>query len=503
MSLRSAASMPVPYRSGLFIDNEWHATEKTFAVGNPATEKELFQCARATAPDVDAAVRSAQRCFRSEWSRIANSKKRAAAMRKMATQLREQLEDFAVLETLDNGKPINEARADIAFCADIFDYYAGFADNLEAKHSRREKTSDTDFRVRLVDEPIGVVGMVTPWNYPLLQSVIKVAPAIAAGCTMVLKPSSVCPATSLRIGDLAVGAGLPPGAINIITGTGREAGSALLDHPRTDHLSFTGSSGVGHTVLHAAAKRLVPSAVELGGKGAIVLFDDVDIEAAVDWTMIGIFMCSGQSCSATSRLIVHERIADRFLERLVAEVDKIRVGDPLSEDTQMGPVTSAEQLEIISGFVERARAEGAEVLCGGHALPGKGSFYRPTILANLRDDSEAWQEEIFGPVLAVRTFKTEEEAVHAANDTPYGLGNAVLTQDAERCERVAQQLHAGVVWKNCSNALPVEAPFGGFGKSGFGKEYGAMGFEEYFKTKVITSCDHAFSWEWYVARSKK
>jgi betaine-aldehyde dehydrogenase len=360
-------------------------------------------------------------------------------------------------------------------------------------------TDDTDFNVRLVQEPAGVAGLVTPWNFPLMQAAAKVAPALAAGCSMVLKPSSVCPATCLRLGDLALEAGLPAGALNIVTGTGREAGSALLDHRFVDRLSFTGSSGVGHTVHHAAANRLVPVSLELGGKGAIVVFDDVDLEATVDWIMVGIFLCAGQSCSATSRLVVQRGVEAKLLERLVEVAGNLRTGDPLDEATQLGPLTTKEQLDIVSGFVDRARQEGAEVICGGSPIPGKGYYYPPTIL-RAASDSEAWREEIFGPVLCVQSFDTEEEAVRIANDSEYGLGNAVVTEDAERCERVAQQLHAGVVWKNCSNAIPTEAPFGGFGKSGFGKEYGAMGFEEYVQTKVITGCKPGFSFQWYTGK---
>lgn len=500
---RFFAALGVPHRNQLFINNEWREAEggRTFVVSNPATDEELFRCARASVADVDAAVQNARACFRGpRWGKQSSGKARGAILRKMAAALREQKEDFAVLESLDNGKPIKESRADMDVCISCFDYYAGFADNFE--HEREtvvEAKSNPSFGVRLVREPVGVVGMVTPWNFPLMQAAVKVAPALAAGCSMVLKPSSVCPATCLRLGDLALAAGLPAGAMNIVTGTGSEAGAALLDHGLVDRLSFTGSSGVGSTVLHAAAKRLVPSTVELGGKGAIVIFDDVGLEAAVDWIMLGIFMCAGQSCSATSRLIVQRGIEGRLLERLAQEATKLRMGDPLSEDTQLGPLTSKEQLKIVSGFVDRARKAGAEVLCGGVAPGGRGCYYPATILRT-PVDSEAWKEEIFGPVLAVQSFDSEEEAVRLANDTEYGLGNAVMTNDAARCERVAQQLHAGVVWKNCSNAIPTEAPFGGFGKSGFGKEYGAMGFEEYTNTKVITSCDVGYSFNWYLGK---
>lgn len=315
---------------------------------------------------------------------------------------------------------------------------------------------------------------------------------------MVLKPSSVTPATCLRLGDLSLEAGLPSGALNIITGSGSEAGQQLLDHNLVNCLSFTGSSNVGQIVMRSAANSLVPTCVELGGKGAIVVFDDIaNLDAVVDWIMIGIFSCSGQVCSATSRLIVDRSLEHRLLERLSAASQKIRIGDPTDDSTQFGAMTSKEQLNITDGFVTRAIKEGAQVVCGGQPLDrGKGYWYPPTIL-KAAPGTEIWREEIFGPVLVYTAFDSEEEAVRLANDTAYGLGSAVITDNDEQCDRVAHQLHAGVVWKNCSNALPVEAPFGGFGKSGFGKEYGALGLEEYVQTKVVTGCKPGFSWNWY------
>lgn len=493
------ASLQVPHRDKLFIDNKWvdAADGRTFVVSNPATETELFHCAKASKPDVDKAVASSRAAFHGpNWGRQVSGKARGDILRKMGALLKEQKEEFAILETLDNGKPINEARADMDVCINCFEFYGNMADNFDARKTRSVKTEDTDFEVRLVDEPVGVCGLVTPWNFPLMQSVPKVAPCLATGCSMVLKPSSVCTATSLRLGDLALAAGLPPGALNIISGAGSEAGQLLLDHPHIDLLSFTGSSNIGKTVLHSAANRWLPTTVELGGKGGIVVFPDVDVDAVVDWIMIGIFVCAGQSCSATSRLIVHKDVEAKIIERLIAKTNAIKIGDPLAEDTMLGPLTSKEQFDVVSGFVDRAQKEGAKVLCGGAPVGGKGFWYKPTIL-HTPTDIEAWREEIFGPVLCMRSFETEEEAIRICNNTQYGLGNAVLTNDEERCERVAHQLHAGVVWKNCSQVIPTEAPFGGFKASGFGKEYGALGFEEYIQTKIITGCKPGFSWKYY------
>jgi betaine-aldehyde dehydrogenase len=497
---RFIASLPVPFRTQLFINSEWRDAEggRTFTVSNPATEEELFECARASAKDVDIAVRAAKDSFfGSSWGKRSEGKFRGDILRKMGALLQEKKEEFAILETLDNGKPLGESRADMDACIGLFEYYAGLADEWDANRVTPVKTQDTDFEVRLVREPIGVIGMVTPWNFPLMQAVAKIAPALATGCSMVLKPSSVCPATCLRLGDLAVEAGLPTGALNIITGSGSEAGQQLLDHKAVNALSFTGSSGIGETVMHSAAKSLVPTCVELGGKGAVVVFDDIsNLDAVIDWIMVGIFVCSGQVCSATSRLIVARSLEDRLIERLVEATRKLRIGNPLDESTQFGAITNKEQLDTTIGFVERAIKDGAELVYGGKPISGKGYWYEPTIL-KAKPGTEVWQEEIFGPVLVYQAFDDEEDAVRLANDTAYGLGNAVITDNDEQCERVAQQLHAGVVWKNCSNAIPVEAPFGGFGKSGFGKEYGALGLEEYVQTKVITGSKPGFSWKWY------
>lgn len=509
MPLRAFSSASPPtIRDKLFINNEWVASAKTFPVENPATCEEFFQCAAASEDHVNSAAVAARAALRSDGWKNTTGTQRAEILRKMSAALRAQKEDFAILETMDNGKPLNESRADMDFCADAFGYFADLGEQLDGSGHIAStidvKSTDPDFKVQLKKEPSGVIGMVTPWNFPLMQAVAKVAPAIAAGCTMVLKPSSVCPATCLRLGDLALEAGLPAGVLNVITGTGREAGNALLNHPGMDRLSFTGSSATGHMVLNAAAKRLIPSCVELGGKGAIVVFDDVDIEATVDWIMVGIFVCSGQVCSATSRLVLQDTIYDKLMARLREETAKIKIGDPLDDNTQMGPIVSKEQLHDIMGFLKRAEKSGGTVTCGGKLVHPegfpKGHFMEPTIIEDPDVQSEIWREEVFGPVLAVRRFSTEAEAVELANDSPYGLGSAVCTADSAKCARVAAEINAGVVWQNCANALPVSAPFGGFGQSGFGKEYGELGLEDYLRVKSVISCGPKFTWNWYIPK---
>jgi len=507
MPQRAFSSSLPTIRSSLFINNEWVETAKSFPVEDPATGKVFMHAPAAGAADVDAAVKAARACFHSSaWGKRSTGAHRAEVLRKMGSALKRERDDFARLESLDNGKPLFEAEADIDTCVDLFDYFAGLAEKLDTESSHGGtvplEVSDEAISAKLRKEPYGVIGAVTPWNFPLMQAVVKVAPAMAAGCTMVLKPSEVCPATCLRLGDIALEAGLPPGALNVLSGTGTDAGQPLLDHRGVDRLSFTGSGRTGHRVLEAASQRLIPASVELGGKSAILVFDDVDVDATVDWIMCGIYICTGQICSATSRLLVQDTIYPKLIERLVEETKKLKVGSQFDEDTKIGPLVNRNQLDMVNGAVERAKAAGAKVLVGGHAEPSDGYFYPPTILDDVPTDSEAWQSEIFGPVLAVRSFATEEEAIAIANDTVYGLANAVCTADEARSARVAEELHSGVVWQNCSQFLTSQTPFGGFKESGFGKEYGEMGLEEYLKVKTIIRCDPKYSWEYYVPRKQ-
>jgi len=455
------------------------------------------------AKEVDLAVKAARACFRSEGWAGSSGRQRAEYLRRMSAALAEAKDDFVRLESLDNGKPLSESEADIDTCMTCFDYYAGLAEQLDEEGPRGGKipvaSSDKDLNVYLKKEPAGVIGAVSPWNFPLMQAVLKVAPALGAGCTVVLKPSELCPATCLRLGDLALAARLPAGALNVVSGTGPAAGQPLIDHPGVDRLSFTGSGRTGQLVLEAAGKHLIPASIELGGKSAMVVFEDADIAATVDWIMCGIFICAGQVCSATSRVLIHEAVYDQITTRLVQETEKLKIGDAFDATTQIGPLINQSQLDKVCGFVERAQAGGATVLTGGSRLEGlDGFYYRPTIIEGLSDSSEAWREEIFGPVLAVKRFTTESEAVRLANDSPYGLAAAVCTADAQRAARVSNALDAGVVWRNCSNALTMECPFGGFKQSGFGKEYGEMGFDEYLRTKTVVSCEPTYTWNWFV-----
>jgi betaine-aldehyde dehydrogenase len=452
---------------------------------------------------------------------------RCNIIERMSALLREPatMERFAAVESVDCGKPVEEARGDIGFCADVLEYYAraarpsdeGGAGALDP-HDVGSASPD-GFRGTVAHEPAGVVACVTPWNFPLMQAVLKVAPALAAGCSVVLKPSPLASMTCALFAALARDAGLPDGALALLTGgpcasTGDAAGRAGADlsaHPGIDRLSFTGSGAGGSAVLSAAAPLLRPTGLELGGKGAMIVFADADMESAVDWALVGIFLCSGQVCSATSRLLVEETAYDAFVEAVVARASTIRMGHPLDNRTQMGPVVSAAQRDKVLAAVARAESEGCRALLGGSSAQSPcadenigptapspdGFFVAPTVLDRTPLDCAAWREEIFGPVLCCRPFADEGEAVAVANETPYGLGDAVFSADEVRAARVAARLTSGVVWTNCNQALWPATPFGGRKQSGFGWELGEAGLEEYTQRKTLIAAPSGASWGAY------
>jgi len=489
----------------IMIDNNMidSSDGSVLEVHAPHTGAAFATIANATTQDVDTAVAAARRCFESDWSATSNVGQRSAGLQRVADALEGQLEDFAKVETADCGKPIVEARADIQMCVDVLRYYAELAPTHLAEQPL--DSVDADYAGSIVKEARGVAGLVTPWNYPLMQAVLKVAPALAAGCTMVLKPAPWASLTCIKFAELMGPADIAPGALNLITGgpPGGDAGAYLGEHPDLDVLSFTGSGPTGSLLLHAGADKLRPTSLELGGKGSIIVFDDENLESTVDWIMCGIFLCTGQVCSANSRLLVHEDCADKFLSLLKAKASQIRVGDPFLEETQMGPLVSAPQQTKVLAAIDHARQQGCTVLTGGafeqeasSALSG-GYYVQPTILTDLPSQAGSWDDEIFGPVLSVRTFKTEQEAVSMANATEYGLANAVMSSDADQCSRVASKLKSGVVWQNCSQVLFTNTPFGGQKKSGFGRELGVSGLDEYVHHKTVVKTKPGTTWGWY------
>ncbi|MFK0091896.1 aldehyde dehydrogenase family protein [Pseudomonas sp. NPDC090592] len=489
-------------RTQLYIDGQWAdpIRKGTLDVINPANEQVIHAIPKGTAEDIDVAVSAARRAFDKDGWPQTTGAQRAVYLRRIAELIRNRSEELARLEVLDNGKPLPEARWDIGDAAGCFDYYAGLAEQLDSNSAADLAISDDRFRTKVVKEAVGVVGGIIPWNYPLLMAAWKVAPALAAGCTIVLKPAENTSLTALELAAIAEQAELPAGVLNIVTGLGGEAGQALVSHPQVDKLAFTGSGKIGSHIMAEAAKDIKRVSLELGGKSPLLVFDDADIENAVEWIMFGIFWNQGQVCSATSRVLVQEGVYDKLLARLTEEARKITIGDGLEEGVLLGPLVSRQQYDQVSAAVVRAQEDGAQVVTGGArpAALGKGYYFQPTILTEVPLDSHAWKEEIFGPVVCVRRFATEKEAVALANDSRYGLAAAVMTTDAQRSERVAQALRAGIVWINCSQPTFTEAPWGGYKQSGIGRELGKWGLENYLETKQITAYTSNAPWGWYI-----
>ncbi|MBB4186975.1 betaine-aldehyde dehydrogenase [Sinorhizobium terangae] len=486
----------------LFIDGKWEKPRKggTIDVINPATEEVICKAAAGTSNDIDHAVKAARIAFDSgPWPKLTGAE-RARYLRAIAQKIDERRHALARLEVANNGKPLSEALWDIDDAAGCFNYYAGLAEELDTNAEESIAIADTRFSSKAVREPVGVVGAITPWNYPLLMVAWKVAPALAAACTIVLKPSELTPLTALELGRIAEEIELPPGVLNIVTGTGPDAGEPLTEHPLVDKLAFTGSVPTGRKVMMAGAQDIKNISLELGGKSPFVVFADSDIEKAVEWIMFGIFWNQGQVCSATSRVLVEEPIYDAVLKRLTEEAAKIRIGNGLDEGTLLGPIVSKGQYDKILAAIERARLDGATVATGGRRPAGfdSGYFIEPTVLTDMTADSFVWREEIFGPVVCVMPFSDEEEAIRLANDSRFGLAAAVMSEDRARCERVARAFRAGVVWVNCSQPTFTEAPWGGYKQSGIGRELGRWGLANYLEVKQITSFDADEPWGWYI-----
>ena len=469
----------------LLIGGQWVEAEnhETFETHNPANNELLAVCANASAGDVDKAVNAAQKAFET-WSKT-SPQERSALLLKAADLIDAHAKELAEIETRDNGKPLRETTlVDVPLSSDHFRYFAGC---LRAEEGSAVMIDDNTLSI-VMHEPIGVVGQIIPWNFPLLMAAWKIAPALAAGNTLVIKPSSTTPLSILYLGKL-LNEILPAGVVNIITGRGAQSGQAMLDHPGFAKLAFTGSTEVGYSVAKAAANRLIPATLELGGKSANIYFDDCQMDKAIEGAQIGILFNQGQVCCAGSRIFVQEGIYDEFVEKLAQAFKSVKVGDPMCMQTQMGSQINQKQLQKILGYVDIGKSEGARVLTGGEAAEVEGcaggAFMQPTLLVDVTNDMRVAQEEIFGPVAVVIKFKTEEEVIAMANDSEYGLGGAVWTRDINRALRVAKAVRTGRMWVNTYNELPAHTPFGGYKKSGIGRETHKMMLAHYSQTKNI------------------
>ena len=477
---------PKVRQTKMLIGGEWVDSEsgKTFATFHPATEEKIADVARATDKDVDRAVKAARKAFEEgDWPKM-DARDRGRLLNKLADIIEANKEELAALETLDNGKPIRDAlAADVPLVIDTFRYYAGWADKLTGKtipvrgnyfsYSRRE--------------PVGVVGQIIPWNFPALMVSWKWAPALAAGCTIVMKPAEQTPLSCLRMAEWAQEAGFPKGVINVVTGYG-DAGAALVKHPDVDKIAFTGSTETGQIIMKEAANTLKRVTLELGGKSPNIIFADADIDAAVAGTDFGLFFNQGQCCCAGSRVFVEKKIHEEFVSKLVdrANARKFGIGDPFDPDTIQGPQIDKDQFDKIMSYIGQGKEAGAKCVTGGGRSGDKGFFVEPTVFDNVSDDMSIAREEIFGPVMSILPFKDVDEAVQRGNKTFYGLAAAVWTKDVAKAHAVAHKLRAGTVWVNCYDVFDAAAPFGGYKMSGLGRELGEAALANYTEHKTIT-----------------
>lgn len=481
---QSGHGLPIEHTQ-CFIDGRWQdaASGKTFATVNPATEEEIAQVAEGDFADVDRAARAARRAFDGgPWSRM-DARDRGRLLYLLADRIEQQIDDLAALETLDNGKPISESRGgDLPLVIDCLRYYAGFADKI---HGSTIPIRGNHFCYTR-REPIGVVGQIIPWNFPMLMVAWKWGPALAAGCTIVMKPAEQTPLTCLRLAAIAKDVGFPDGVINIVPGFGPTAGDAVVKHPMIDKIAFTGEHTTAQTISRNAAESLKRLTFELGGKSPNVVMDDADLDAAAHGAYVGMYLNQGQCCCAGSRLFVHSKIREKFLDKIQKLAASRKLGDPFSPDTEQGPQIDQRQFDKVMSYIVRGQEEGAKLLVGGCRVGERGFFIAPTVFDNVRDDMSIAREEIFGPVLSVLTFEDKEDLIRRANDTFYGLAAAIWTRDISVAHEFAARVRAGTVWVNCYDAFDAAAPFGGFKLSGHGRELGEEGLRTYTESKTVT-----------------
>ncbi len=473
----------------MFINNQWvdSASGKTFPVYNPATGEVLAKVAEGDREDINRAVKAARKAFDSgPWSDMTASE-RGRLIWKLGDLLEQHAEEFAQLESLDNGKPLSVARAaDIPLAIDLFRYMAGWATKIEGNTIPiSTKTKRNDFFAYTRREPVGVVGQIIPWNFPLLMAAWKLGPALATGCTVVLKPAEQTPLTALLLGELIAEAGFPEGVVNVVPGYGETAGAALASHPEVDKVAFTGSTEVGKLILQAAAGNLKKVSLELGGKSPNIVFDDADVKPTIAGAANAIFFNQGQVCSAGSRLYVEKDMFDKVVEGVAEQAKKIKLGPGMEADTTMGPLVSEEQMQRVTGYLEAGFNEGAEALVGGKKRDGKGYFVEPTVMVKTNPQMKVVREEIFGPVVVASPFSDIEQIVAEANNSEYGLAAGVWTKDISKAHRIAHKLRAGTVWINCYSVFDAALPFGGYKQSGWGREMGHEVLNLYTEVKSV------------------
>ncbi len=489
--MASVLSAPVKNRvavsaTKLLINNRWvsSVSGKTFATIDPSTGEEICQIAEADAADVNKAVAAARAAFEHSAWRTMMASERGRLLNRLADLIEKHGDELAALESLDNGKPVSVAKAvDVAATVSCYRYFAGWADKVQGKTI----PIDGDYFCYTRLEPVGVVGQIIPWNFPMLMQAWKLAPALATGNTVVMKPAEQTPLSALRIGELIVEAGYPEGVVNMLPGYGPTAGAAIARHMDVDKVAFTGSTEVGHLIMEAAAQtNLKRVTLELGGKSPNIVFADTDLDDAVEGAHFGLFFNHGQCCCAGSRVFVEEKIYDRFVEKSGARAKKRTVGDPFDPKTEQGPQVDQAQFDKVMGYIDSGRSEGAKLVCGGDRVGDRGYFIQPTVFADVNDDMKIAREEIFGPVMSVIPFKSVDEVVSRANRTTYGLAAAVWTRDIKKAHAIANSVRAGTVWVNCYNVLDTRAPFGGFKQSGIGRELGEYGLQQYTEVKTVT-----------------
>jgi len=473
-------------QQNLLINNQWHgaASGKTMDVVNPATEEVIARVASADRADLDAAVSAARAALDGPWGQL-SARERGRLVRKLGERLLARADEVARLETLHNGKPIAESRnIEIPAAAECFEYYGGWSDKVMGE-TIPVKGNYLTYTLR---EPVGVVAAIVPWNFPLLLAAWKVAPALACGNTVILKPASQTPLTALALGEAAIEVGLPPGVLNVLTGPGAQLGQSIVEHPGIDKIAFTGDTSTGKGIMRGAAETLKKITLELGGKSPNIVLADADIEAAIRGATIGIFYGKGEVCAAGSRLLVERSIKDEFVDKLAARAKKMTAGDPMDPRTRFGALSSRKQMDTVLRYIESGKREGATLVAGGARTDigtGKGYFVQPTVFADVRPDMAIAREEIFGPVLASIEFADLDEAIAKANDTQYGLAAGIWTRDIKKAHYVARKLQAGTVWINTYNVYDTAAPFGGYKHSGFGREMSAHALDHYTQIKSV------------------